>query len=137
MSRRKITGRSEFIDETNPPLPRFALSIFFGKPGEKEPDCPACTVAVIYHQRPWENGHELGGWFALLVTADSTVDDAGPFATLAEADRIGRRMAERHGCDFIPATAEEINEATADLAQLRIDQAADEARDPSSGGGAA
>ena len=84
--------------------------------------CPACTVAVTYYQRPWENGHELGGWWVIFVNDDCAVDVAGPFATLTGADRIWRRVAKRYDCNFIPPTAEEIDAAIAAMAQLRADQ---------------
>jgi hypothetical protein len=92
-------GRVEFYDDT-----------------AKKPRCLDCTTAALFSLRAFENGHgaEDGGrgWWALTVTDEPIrTFSAGPFATLAEADRIGRTQAERLGCRYIAATAEEIAEA--------------------------
>jgi hypothetical protein len=57
------------------------------------PRCPDCTTATTYYQRSFQNGGEVGGWWAMTVWEDARVRSSGPFPTLAEADRIGRQQA--------------------------------------------
>jgi hypothetical protein len=88
------------------------------------PRCQDCTVATTYYQRCFQKGGEVGGWWAIAVWDDARVRSSGPFPTLVEADRIGRQQADRLGCDYIPATPEEIAEAAEAAAEWARDAAA-------------
>src|SRR4051794_13465550 len=86
---------------------------FYNDTSEK-PRRPGCRTATIHHLRCFQNGQgaEPGGWWVMTMHKDNGMPElAGPFSTLAEADRIGRAQAERLDCTFIPATPEEIVKA--------------------------
>jgi hypothetical protein len=103
-------GRIEFFDNTT-----------------KKPRCPDCRTAPIHFQRAFTHGFERGGWFVLSVWDDSGVHSAGPFASVAEAEQIGRQIAERMSCVYVEVTTAEKIEAAnqipfPDNPQLRFER---------------
>jgi hypothetical protein len=81
------------------PTPRKARAmrkghiIFYDDRTIKQPRRRGCVTYHIHHERPFENGGEVGAWWAALVTAESNAFVVGPFATEVEAERSARHAA--------------------------------------------
>ena len=68
----------------------------------EQPREPGCTTFHIYYQRPFENGGERGGWWAVRVDSDHQSFVRGPFDTERKAVSVARQWAERCNCRFVP-----------------------------------
>jgi hypothetical protein len=83
------------------PLRKGRIEFYEDAPAE-QPRGPGCRILHIYYQRPFENGGEVGGWWAVRLDSDHQSFVRGPFDTEHKAVSVAQEWAEQCGCRFIP-----------------------------------